>query len=94
MKLYAKLYIRAMKTVSYSKARNEFAKTLDAVVDDHAPVLATRKDKTPVVMVSLPDYESMQETDYLLSTPANARRLMKSLAEARAGQTRAVTIPK
>lgn len=83
-----------MKTVSYSKARSEFARTLDAVVDDHAPVLVTRKDKTPVVMVSLPDYESMQETNYLLSTPANARRLMKSIEEASAGRTRFVKIPK
>lgn len=83
-----------MKTVSYTKARSELAKTMQEVVDDHAPVIITRQDKDSVVMLSLADYESMVETNYLLQSPANARRLLKSIDEADARRVRKVKIPK
>jgi antitoxin YefM len=83
-----------MKTVSYTKARNELARTMQEVIDDHAPVIITRQDKDSVVMLSLADYESMVETNYLLQSPANARRLLKSIDQADAGRVRTVKIPK
>jgi len=83
-----------MKTVSYTKARNELARTMQEVIDDHAPVIITRQDKDSVVMLSLADYESMVETNYLLQSPANARRLLKSIDQADAGRVRKVKIPK
>jgi len=83
-----------MKTVSYTKARNELARTMQEVIDDHAPVIITRQDKDSVVMLSLADYESMVETNYLLQAPANARRLLKSIDQADAGRVRKVKIPK
>ena len=49
--------------------------------EDHSPVIITRKNERPVVMLSLDDFEAMQETAYLLRSPKNARRLLGSIAE-------------
>jgi antitoxin YefM len=86
--------MEVMKTVSYTKARSELARTMQEVIDDHAPVIITRQDKDSVVMLSLADYEAMVETNYLLQSPANARRLLKSVDEADARRVRTVKIPK
>ena len=74
-----------MDAISYTAARANLAKTMDKVVNDHAPVIITRKRETPVVMVSLEDYQAMEETTYLLRSPANARKLLESIAELEAG---------
>lgn len=54
---------------------------MDGVCVDHDPVIITRNRDQAVVMMSLEDYESLQETAYLLRSPANARRLLESLSE-------------
>jgi antitoxin YefM len=74
-----------MKAMSYTAARANLAKTMEKVCNDHAPVIITRKSESPVVMMSLDDYESMQETTYLLRSPANARSLLESIAELESG---------
>ncbi|MBI2434875.1 MAG: type II toxin-antitoxin system prevent-host-death family antitoxin [Candidatus Hydrogenedentes bacterium] len=74
-----------MDVLSYSQARNQLADTMDKVCDDHAPVVITRKNHRNVVMMSLEDYQSLEETAYLLRSPKNARRLLKSVAELNAG---------
>jgi antitoxin YefM len=76
---------RKMEAMSYTAARANLAKTMKKVCDDHAPVIITRKSESPVVMMSLDDYEAMQETTYLLRSPANARALIESIAELEAG---------
>lgn len=75
-----------MDAISYTAARANLAKTMEKVCADHAPVIITRKNETPVVMLSLEDYQAMEETAYLLRSPANARRLLESIAELEAGQ--------
>ena len=74
-----------MDAISYTAARANLAKTMEKVVNDHAPVIITRKRETPVVMISLEDYQAMEETTYLLRSPANARKLLESIAELEAG---------
>ncbi|GAA6186696.1 type II toxin-antitoxin system prevent-host-death family antitoxin [Aliiglaciecola lipolytica] len=74
-----------MEAMSYTAARANLAKTMEKVCDDHAPVIITRKSESPVVMMSLDDYESMQETTYLLRSPANTRALIESIVELEAG---------
>lgn len=54
---------------------------MDKVCDDHAPVIITRKAAKPVVMMSLDDYEALEETAYLLRSPKNARRLLESIVQ-------------
>jgi antitoxin YefM len=70
-----------MKAISYTAARENLATTMDQVCDDHDPVIITRNREQAVVMLSLADYESLQETAYLLKSPANARRLLESIEQ-------------
>ncbi len=70
-----------MKAITYTAARENLAGTMAGVCLDHDPVIITRNRNQAVVMMSLEDYESLQETAYLLRAPANARRLLESLAE-------------
>ena len=74
-----------MDAISYTAARANLAETMKKVVNDHSPVIITRKRETPVVMVSLEDYQAMEETAYLLRTPANAINLLESIAELESG---------
>lgn len=74
-----------MDAISYTVARANLAKTMETVCNDHSPVIITRSKAPSVVMVSLEDYESLEETAYLLRSPRNARRLMESVAELEQG---------
>ena len=74
-----------MNALTYSQARSNLAGTMDKVCDDHTPIIITRKNQRSVVMISLEDYESLEETAYLLRSPRNARRLLESIAELEAG---------
>jgi len=72
--------------ISYTAARANLAKTMKKVCNDHSPVIITRKSESPVVMLSLEDYQAMEETTYLLRSPANARHLLESISELEAGK--------
>ena len=74
-----------MDAISYTSARANLASTMAQVCNDHAPVIITRKSEAPVVMISLEDYNAMEETTYLLRSPSNARNLLDSIAELEAG---------
>ncbi|MGF1612578.1 MAG: type II toxin-antitoxin system Phd/YefM family antitoxin [Gammaproteobacteria bacterium] len=74
-----------MDTITYSEARSQLAKTMEKVCDDHVPLIITRKNARSVVMISLDDYEALEETAYLLRSPKNVRRLLESIAELESG---------
>jgi antitoxin YefM len=76
-----------MDTISYSNFRSHLAKTLDKVNDDHAPIIITRQNGKPAVLISLEDYKSYEETAYLMASPKNAARLNQAIAEIEAGKT-------
>ena len=75
-----------MKCISYTAVRSNFAKTMEEVCDDHAPITITRKGEGTVVMMSMADYEALEETAYLLRSSKNTRRLLESVAELEAGE--------
>jgi antitoxin YefM len=75
-----------MKTLSSTELRANLSAVMDRVNDDHEPVIVHRAKGKPVVMVSLEDWASMDETTYLLSNPANKAHLMAALADAKAGR--------
>lgn len=75
-----------MDAISYTAARANLAKTMEKVCNDHSPVIITRKSEAPVVMISLEDYQAMEETAYLLRSPANARHLLESISELETGK--------
>lgn len=70
-----------METFTYSQTRQQLAEIMDKVVDDGAPVLITRKSGNPVVMMSLQDFNALEETAYLMCSPKNAKRLMESIEQ-------------
>ena len=75
-----------MDAISYTAARANLAKTMEKVCSDHTPIIITRKREAAVVMLSLDDYQALEETAYLLRAPANARRLLESIAELESGR--------
>lgn len=75
-----------MKVVTYSDLRKNLANVLDGVIDDHSPVLVTRQNNQTAVLISLEDFNAYEETSYLMSSPANATHLMKSIAQAKSGK--------
>jgi antitoxin YefM len=76
-----------MDAVNYSELRKNFKFFLDRVYDDHEPLIITRKNNENVVLLSIEDYNSLIETNYLLSNIANSKKLLQSLEKARKGKT-------
>ena len=70
-----------MEAISYTNARQNLAKTMEKVCQDHSPVIITRKKNDSVVIMSLEDYKALEETAYLLRSPKNMRRLIESLSQ-------------
>jgi antitoxin YefM len=75
-----------MNAISYTYARENLKSVIDKVIADHNPVAITRQRGGGAVLVSEQDWASMQETMYLLSSPANAKRLLASIAEFDVGE--------
>lgn len=73
-----------MEAITYTEARNNLAKTLDKVNADHVPVLITRQNGTPAVLMSLEDFSAWEETVYLMRSPRNAERLSQAIADVEA----------
>ena len=75
-----------MTAISYTAARENLAATMDKVCKDHDPVIITRNRDQAVVMLSLEDYSSLEETAYLMRSPANAKRLRESIEQLEKGK--------
>ena len=75
-----------MKALSYTALRKTLAKTMEKVCDDHETIIITRKSEGAVVMLSLEDYASLEETAYLLRSPKNVKRLIESITQLEGGK--------
>ena len=74
-----------MDAMTYTSVRANLASTMDRVCNDHEALIITRNGEQAVVMLSLEDYKALEETAYLLRTPANARRLLAAVGQLQAG---------
>lgn len=74
-----------MDVMTYSDTRARLKEVMEQVVADRTPVVVTRQKAEAVVMVSLADWNAMEETLHLLSSPANAERLRASIGQLEAG---------
>jgi len=81
-----------MQTTSITDLRNNIKSTLDKVSEDKETVIIHRAKNEDVVLISLSEYNSMMETDYLLSTKANREHLKKSIADAENGNTTTIEL--
>ncbi len=75
-----------MDAISYSNFRSHLAETLDKVNEDHVPIMITRQNGKPAVIISLEDFKSYEETAYLMASPKNATRLNQAIADIEAGK--------
>ena len=75
-----------MQVVSMTEARNNIEAIFDNVYLDNEEVIIHRKGRENVVMISMNEYNSFKETNYLLSNPNNREILLRSLADAREGR--------
>ena len=75
-----------MDAITYTTARQNLAKTMEKVCEDHSPVIITRKKNDSVVIMSLEDYTALEETAFLLRSPKNTRRLIESIVQLAEGK--------
>jgi antitoxin YefM len=84
--MYVCAYMFLMRAISATQLRRTLAATLDQVADDHEPVIVTREGGKPAaIILSLEDFGSYEETDYLLRSPENKKRLLEAIAELDSG---------
>ena len=77
-----------MRIVNFSDARNSLKDVIDQVVQDADVTVISRRDAPDAVVMSMDHYNSLMETVHLLSSPANAAHLARSIAQLRSGQSK------
>jgi antitoxin YefM len=82
-----------MKAITYTAARENLAATMEGVCEDHEPVMITKRRDQAVVMMSMEDYASLEETAYLQRSPKNAKRLREALEQLRDGKDTQRVLP-
>ena len=75
-----------MDTISYSSFRRHLAKTLDDVNENHKPVIVTRQNGKPAIVMSVEDFHAYEETAYLMASPQNAERLNRAIEQIEQGK--------
>ena len=81
-----------MKAVTYANAKKNLKALIHSVCKNSEPaVIVSNQSEEQAVLISLEDYQSMEETAYLLSSPANRAHLQRSLKQAQDGKL--VTFP-
>jgi antitoxin YefM len=74
-----------MRTITLTELHKNLDQFLDRVCDDNAPLTVARENSRSVVLMSLEEYESLEETAHLMRSPENARRLLDAMAEVERG---------
>lgn len=72
-----------MKVTTYTDFKENLAEFMDIIQSDNSFLIITRKNSKPTILMSLEEFNSNKETLHLLSSPKNAERLRRSIAEAR-----------
>lgn len=75
-----------MELISDTSLKDNLSNILDQVNNDHIPIVITRENGKPVVLMSLDDFNSYEETAYLMSSAKNAQRLNEAIEQLKAGK--------
>jgi antitoxin YefM len=74
-----------MKTVTESAAQRDLGSLVEQVWENHVPIIIERENGHSAVVISLEDYQGLDETAYLLSSPENAKRLLSAISDHKNG---------
>jgi antitoxin YefM len=77
---------------TYTSLRENLASVLDRVVDDQETVIVRRKGGRDVALVPASELAGLMETEYLLRSPKNAKRLLGALRRAKRGELISMTM--
>ncbi len=75
-----------MDAITYTDLRQNLKTYMDKVFNDNDPLIITRKNNENLVLISIDEYNSLIETNYLLSNEANAEHLQKSISQLKSGK--------
>ena len=75
-----------MKAITTTQAKEKLDELIDSVILDVEPTIICNDQGKQAVLMSLDEFNSWQETLYLLSNPANAEHLLASIEQAKSGQ--------
>lgn len=76
-----------MRTANYSELRNNLKSYLDEVINDSEPLLVHRSGTESVVVISLEEYNSLKETEYIMKSPAMMEAIKKGEREIESGHS-------
>lgn len=76
-----------MRTANYSELRNNLKRYLDGVINDSEPLLVHRAGNESVVVISLDEYNSIKETEYIMKSPAMMDAIRKGEEEIEKGDS-------
>lgn len=79
----------AMKTATVTEFRQKIKEHLDGLEEDQDILILSRPKKKGFVVIPMELYDALEETAHLLSTPANAKRLMTGIKQAKQGKVKA-----
>jgi antitoxin YefM len=75
-----------MDVLSYTHVRQNLKRVMDEVCEKKTPIIVRRQNASSVVVMSLDEYNAMEETLHLLRSSRNARRLLRAIANAESGK--------
>lgn len=75
-----------MKTANYTDFRANLKGYMDAVIDDSETIIINRGKDTGVVLISLDEYNSLKETEYIMSSPETVEAIRKGDEEIKNGK--------
>ncbi len=70
-----------MQAINYSNARNNLKTLINNVCDNYEPLIITNKDNKNVVLMSLEEFNSIQETFYLSKNSVNKERILEGIRQ-------------
>lgn len=81
-----------MRIANYSELRNNLKAYLDGVINDSEPLLVHRAGNESVVVISLEEYNSIKETEYIMKSPAMMDIIRKGEREIKNGEGKTVNV--